>query len=249
MHRFFVSDDMINGQEIKISGEDANHISKVLRLRAGDMIEVSDGKGREFLCSLSGSDKRTVTCSIVEERVSVSDAPISVDLYQGIPKSTKMDLIIQKCTELGISRIVPVVTERVVVKFGDDRDTGNKKNRWQRIAIEAAKQSGRGRIPEISDFLRYDEAIKFAEGYDLVLIPYEKENTKGLKHILKGKNNINSIAIFIGPEGGFTDEEIIMGESIGAVAVTLGPRILRTETAGFATLSIIMYEIGDMGGE
>lgn len=249
MHRFFVSREMIRGNDISILGEDVVHISKVLRLRTGDRITVSDGEDYEYLCQISCIDKKTVICDIIEKSRFLTEAPVKVHLYQGIPKAAKMDLIVQKCTELGIDTIIPVDTERVVIKLGNDRDTGNKIIRWRRIAEEASKQSSRGRIPSILEPIGYGEAAGSIRDYDLAIIPYEKENKTSLKQILKGKNNINKIAIFIGPEGGFSEDEVDMAEREGAFPVTLGPRILRTETAGFACLSILMYELGDMGGE
>jgi len=248
MHKFFVSDDMINDGKIFIKGEDVEHIYKVLRLRAGDTIAVSDGKSSEYICRISTLDKKLVTCDIVEKNNITTEPPLRVHLYQGIPKAAKMDLIVQKCTELGIDEIVPVETERIVVKSRHDREFDNKLTRWRRIAEEASKQSNRGRIPKVSDPVKYSDVIERLPGYDIVVLPYEKENSTGLKQILKGKNIINTIAVIIGPEGGFTKDEVEMATSKGAVAVTLGPRILRTETAGFACLSIIMYELGDIGG-
>jgi len=249
MHRFFVSKEAIIENSIKITGEDVSHISRVLRLREKDTIIICDGERYEYICSISSIDKREVTCDIIETKAIESEPPLRVDIYQGIPKAVKMDLIVQKCTELGIYRIIPVETDRVVAKIGNDRDIGSKITRWKRIAQEAAKQSGRGRIPLIYDPIKFYESLKGLRDYDVAIMPYEKEHSTGLKAVLKGKNNIKSIAIFIGPEGGFDDEEVNEAQKNGVISVTLGPRILRTETAGFACLTSVMYELGDMGGK
>jgi 16S rRNA (uracil1498-N3)-methyltransferase len=249
MHRFFVCRDSIKDGYISITGDDSEHISKVLRLRPGDEITICDGMGTDYLCSIHHLDRKSVICHIIKGSPVNTESPLIVHLYQGIPKSTKMDLIIQKCTELGIDKIVPVYTERVVVRREDIRDSSNKTARWQRIAEEASKQSRRGHIPSIENPLSYAEIMERFDSYDMVVIPYEKENSRGLKQVLKGKNNINRIAMVIGPEGGFTENEIIESIENGAVPVTLGPRILRTETAGFACLSMLMYECGEIGGE
>lgn len=248
MHRFFADNDTIGTNSITIHGEDVNHITKVLRLRAGDTIIISDGEKYEYECSIKSQNKKSVVCSIINKREIISEPPLKVHLYQGIPKGTKFDLIIQKCTELGIETIIPVDTERVVVRLRGDNDISNKITRWRRIAEEAAKQSGRGVVPSVSEPLMFKDAIERFKEYDLVIMPYEKENTIGLKQILQARYNINNAAIFIGPEGGFSPGEVCMAEEAGAVAVTLGPRILRTETAGFTCLACLMYEYGDIGG-
>jgi 16S rRNA (uracil1498-N3)-methyltransferase len=249
MHRFFAVKDDICADNIKIHGEDVAHISKVLRLRIGDNIIIGDGEKYEYLCSVKEIDKKFITCSIIEKSENESEPPIKVDLYQGIPKSAKMDVIIQKCTEIGVEKIIPVNTERVIVKTTEGKEFLSKIERWQKISEEAAKQSGRGRIPDIEKPITFNEAVMRFKDYDMVLMPYEKEKATGLKQLIKSKNNIRKIAVFIGPEGGFSNEETFVAENNGAALVTLGPRILRTETAGFVTLAVTMYELGDMGGE
>ena len=249
MHRFFVSKEFIDKDKINISGDDVNHILKVLRLKNGEKIIVCDRVKTEYLCSILSIDKKSIICNIIESKSNISEPPIIVDLFQGIPKSTKMDLIVQKCTELGINSIIPVDTQRTIIKTGYDKDSSNKLVRYQRIAEEAAKQSSRGHIPDIFEPISFERALKKMVDYDMVVMPYENELHTGLKQTLKGKNNINKIAIIIGPEGGFTEQEVAMARDNGAATVTLGPRILRTETAGFMCLSIIMYELGDTGGK
>ncbi|MDI6617413.1 MAG: 16S rRNA (uracil(1498)-N(3))-methyltransferase [Clostridiales bacterium] len=247
MHNFFVACDAVHDGVIEISGDDASHISKSLRLSAGNEITVSDGNGNSYLCLISSVNKKAITCKIIKKSQSNTEPPIIVDLYQGIPKASKMDLIVQKCTEIGINSIIPVETERTVVKLKDGYDLKNKLERWQRIAEEAAKQSRRGHIPSIMEPVLFKNALEDISSYDLGIIPYEEEHGVGLKEALKYKNNAHKIMIFIGPEGGFSDSEILTARVKNVLPVTMGPRILRTETAGFVCLSIIMYEIGDMG--
>lgn len=249
MHRFFVHKDNITADSIRITGEDSEHISRVLRLRVKDRIIVCDGEENEYICELQSVDKKSVLCSIIERYRSAAEPPLKVCLFQGIPKSAKMDMIVQKCTEIGIDEIVPVDTERVVIKLGEDGDLRGKLARWQKIAVEAAKQCGRGRIPSIRTPISFKDAMSMINMYELCIIPYEKEGARGLKQVLKGKDTIKSAAIIIGPEGGFSEEEVNEAVKCGAVSVTLGPRILRTETAGFVCLTMLMYESGDLGGE
>jgi 16S rRNA (uracil1498-N3)-methyltransferase len=174
-----------------------------------------------------------------------SEPNIYVTLFQGIPKSDKMDLIVQKCVELGVSKIVPVITERTVVKIDNQKDAIKKTDRWQKIILEAAKQCNRGIVPKIELPVSFEVALKTAAEAELALIPYEKEADNGLRRYLK--QGTKRISVIIGPEGGFTENEIKKAEGLGIMPITLGPRILRTETAGITMLSILMYELGDVG--
>jgi len=247
MHKFFVDEGSINGQIICITGDDVKHLSGVLRLRKGDRIQVCDGKSNEYICSITEIEKKQVLCHIEESFKSTSEPPIKITLYQGIPKAQKMDLIVQKCTEIGVCRIVPVNTSRSVVKL-EGKDLGSKLERWRRIAEEASKQSNRGCIPKIEEVMDFEEALHEAVNLDMAVMPYEQEKAVGLKKALAGRNNAVTCGIFIGPEGGFEEEEVREAMSKGIIPVTLGPRILRTETAGFVSAACILYEIGDIGG-
>lgn len=246
MSRFFVGKDAISGNTITITGDDVNHIRKVLRLRTGDSITVCDGDGKEYTAEIGQMEAQYVKAEVVETQENHTEPPVEIVLFQGVPKSDKMDFIIQKTIELGISRIVPVLTERTVVKFDGRKDAENKRVRWQRISLEAAKQCNRGVVPTVDAPVRFEEALELSKSYDIGLIPYEKERTNKLKGLLKA-NSDRRIAIFIGPEGGFTEHEIQKAQEYNVKPVTLGPRILRTETAGIAVLSILMYELGDVG--
>jgi 16S rRNA (uracil1498-N3)-methyltransferase len=257
MSRFFVTSDAvdrINGR-ITITGEDVKHIRNVLRSMPGDMLEISDGAGTDFNTAIELIEKDSVVVSITASTPNKTEPPIDITLFQGIPKADKMDFIIQKCIELGVKRIVPVMTARTVVRFDNARDAAAKTARWQRIASEAAKQCDRGIIPVVGEPVRFANVFKLTEDSGLKLIPYEEETEGNLRFQLekiKKENNIKcgqpkiQIAVFIGPEGGFTQEEVSKAVENGFKSVTLGPRILRTETAGIAVVSIIGYELGDV---
>jgi 16S rRNA (uracil1498-N3)-methyltransferase len=247
MHKFFVNEENIKDDYLWITGEDVQHISKVLRLRQNDQIQVCGKGGNEFICSISEISKQEVICRINDSYPNKAEANIEITLFQGIPKSQKMDLIIQKCVEIGVVNIIPVITKRVVIKI-DDRDITPKLERWRRISEEAAKQSDRGFIPKVFEPITFDTALSNLKAMDLGIIPYENEKQTGLKSLLKEKTGVKKIGIFIGPEGGFDSEEIDKCLKNNLYPVTLGPRILRTETAGFVAATIILYEIGDMGG-
>ena len=241
MNRFFVKSENIKNDEITIFGEDVQHISKVLRLQNGDNIILCDGEGNDYIAAILSMDKLFVRTAVIEKKPSEGESDIEVVLYQGIPKSTKMDLIIQKCTEMGIKRIVPVFTVRTIVKLESEKDERKKVERWTKIAEEAAKQSGRGVIPSIDMPVTLAEALLDAAKLDSIIVPYELEGSLSIKQALKvGK--VRSIGFFIGPEGGFEPAEVLKAKNSGAVPVTLGSRILRTETAGIAVLTSIMYE-------
>ncbi|AOY77565.1 16S rRNA (uracil(1498)-N(3))-methyltransferase [Clostridium formicaceticum] len=252
MNRFFVNaaDVHLPTNEITIAGEDVKHISKVLRLSEGDLVEVCDGEKYGYIGKIKRISKQEVLLSIEEQMPLKTEAPIEVILYQSIPKATKMELIIQKTTEMGIKSIVPIITSRTVVQFKDDKDKEKKVERWQKIAMEAAKQSKRGVIPSIHFPLSLKEALQKAQENDLNIIAYEKEASQGIKGLLTSlvTENIKKIGIWIGPEGGFEEEEIDLAKDKTIHSITLGPRILRTETAGFTVLSILMYVLGDLGG-
>ncbi len=245
MPRFFARPEDISLNEIKIYGEEYKHIKNVLRLKRGDNITVSDGMGIDYAVTVESFEINCVVTRIVRSQNNFTEPPIDITLFQGIPKSDKMDLIIQKSIELGVKRIFPVLMERTVVRFGSDKDIDNKASRWQRIAFEAAKQCSRGIIPKIERPVTYDYALELSKESQLSIVPYEKEKSSTLKQLLR-RSPAKSVAVFIGPEGGFSEDEVKKAELSEAVPVTLGPRILRTETAGIAVLSILMYELGDV---
>ncbi|WP_129596757.1 16S rRNA (uracil(1498)-N(3))-methyltransferase [Anaerophilus nitritogenes] len=250
MHRFFADENNIleNEKIILDDSEDVKHILKVLRLNEGDQIEVCDGKNHDYIGKIISLSKKKIELKIIEKKTSLTESNIEVTLFQGIPKGSKMELIIQKCTELGIFSVVPVITNRTIVQLKDQKSEEKKVERWQKISNEAAKQCKRGVIPKIENPIFFEELLKQLYEYDLCIVPYEKEKQVGLKEVFKKYKDVKKIAIFIGPEGGFEEEEIYKLKEESAISISLGKRILRTETAGFVTLGICMYELGDLGG-
>ncbi|MCM8710405.1 16S rRNA (uracil(1498)-N(3))-methyltransferase [Clostridium sp. SYSU_GA19001] len=247
MHKFFVKKENIDGDFAVIEDDDVKHIYKVLRLSVGDKISINNLEGSEFLGEIRSINKRQVTVKLLEKLPVNNESPINIYLYQGLPKSSKMDLIVQKGTELGVKEITPVITERVIVK--SELGEFKKVDRWNRIALEACKQCKRTLIPKINTPIEFEHLINDIKTMDLVVVPYENQESFGIKNVIKSvKNNTKNIAIVIGPEGGFEQSEIEVFRNIGAHIVTLGPRILRTETAGFVCVSLLMYELGDIGG-
>ncbi len=247
MHKFFVQRRKFFEDTAVIEGDDVKHIYKVLRLEDGEKVSINDCQGREYLGKIEDVNKTKVTVKLLEELPVNNESPVNIYLYQGLPKSSKMDLIVQKATELGVKEITPVVTERVVVK--SELGEFKKVDRWNRIALEACKQCKRTLIPSINTPIEFEELISKLESMDLIAVPYENETGFGIKNLINEvKHEVKNIAIIIGPEGGFEEEEIERLKASGAYIVTLGPRILRTETAGFVCASLLMYELGDMGG-
>ncbi|RKD27608.1 16S rRNA (uracil1498-N3)-methyltransferase [Caminicella sporogenes DSM 14501] len=251
MNRFFVRKENILEDEKKLfinNRDDIKHISKVLRLNKGDILEICNGEKREYLAEIREINKDEIECKILNSMVSKSEPEISITLFQSIPKGSKMELIIQKCVEIGVKDIIPVISKRCVAKIKDVKSEDKKLERWNKISLEAAKQSKRGIIPKVGRVIKYSDIEKIASNYDLIIIPYELENSVGIKKVLKKSGKFKNIAVIIGSEGGFEEEEILEAVNWGAKPVTLGPRILRTETAGLVALSVILYELGDLGG-
>jgi len=252
MSRFFVTDMDESSEVVSIKGDDFNHIKNVLRYRPGDSITLCDGKGFDYQAYIEGFEKDRVIIKITDRWKNSTEPPIDIVLFQGIPKGDKTDFIIQKTVELGVKRIIPLMCERTVLKFESQKDMEKKRMRWQRIALEAAKQCNRGIIPEVSMPVKFEEALEYAGSLDLAIMPYEKEKERTIKWLINGSLLSNgqaakSIGVFIGPEGGFSEKETELASRHEITMVTLGPRILRTETAGLAVVAILMYELGDIG--
>lgn len=243
MPRFFVDADQINENDIIIKGSDVNHIRNVLRMTTGDEVTVSDGHGMDYFCRIAAIDKEEILLDIVDNWHSFVELPAKIYLFQGLPKADKMEWIIQKAVELGVYEVVPVITKRTVVKL-DPKKEEKKRLRWQSIAESAAKQAGRALIPSVAECMTFEKALRMCNGLDSALIPYEK--AEGMQHArdqIRSVHGAHSIGIFIGPEGGFEESEIEAAKAAGAVPITLGRRILRTETAGLTMLSILMFEL------
>ena len=234
MQRFFVEPYQIEEEEhrIHINGTDVNHIKNVLRMKCGEDVWISDGGNKEYHCQIEELGEDEVLLHILYAQEPEYELSNKIYLFQGLPKADKMELIIQKAVELGAYSVIPVETKRCVVKL-DAKKASKKVARWQQIAESAAKQSKRMLIPEIHEVMTYKQALEFAKQLDVKLIPYE------LSQIKPGQ----SIGIFIGPEGGFEEEEVAKALEAGAHAITLGRRILRTETAGLAILSVLMFQL------
>jgi 16S rRNA (uracil1498-N3)-methyltransferase len=242
MHRFYIEERLGVGVKAEIKGAEVRHIRDVLRLKGGDQVVLFDGSGMEFKGRIDGFSKDGVTVDITEGREGDTESPVEIILGQGIPKSDKMDLIVQKSTELGVSKIVPLFTERVVPKSF----SANKIERWRRIAVEACKQSGRVKVPVISEPVSFDLFVKDAEPSSLKLIPWEGEKERCLKKILPVTLGNSKVTFIIGPEGGLTDSEIVISQEYGFIPVSLGRRILRTETVPLVLLSIVQHIYGDL---
>ena len=247
MPKFFVTTNQIEGKKISIQNEDVNHIKNVLRAKIDDTIEICDSiTSKNYICKIKQIEDKHIDCHIVEEIESHLEPHIQVSIFQGLPKADKMELVIQKSVELGVYDITPVEMKRCVVKL-NDKDKIKKIQRWQKISEGAAKQSGRDRIPTIHPVMNIKAVCENIKEYDLVLVAYEneKENTlkQELKNIKQDQNKQMKIAIIIGPEGGIDKEEIAKFEEYNAKIITLGNRILRTETVALHMLSVIMYEL------
>ena len=241
MPKFFTARENIKDTTLIIDSEDANHLKRVLRINVGDVITVCDGAGIDYTVKVSEIGKNEIECDIIDRQKSDTEPNINITLYQGLPKAAKMDYIIQKNTELGISKIVPAKLARCVVKLENKAAEDKKCERWQKIAIASAKQSGRGIVPVIDNPMTVDEIIEDVKDYDLVFVPYECEDQSRLKTIVESVPDAKDIAFIIGPEGGFDISEIEKFKAAGIKTVTLGKRILRTETAAESVVSMLMY--------
>lgn len=243
MHHFFVTPDQVKDNRIYIEGSDVNHIKNVLRMKTGEELEISDGNNKKYLCEIEKISQDMVCVVVKEEHKADTELPSRIYLFQGLPKNDKMELIVQKAVELGVYEIIPVATKRAVVKL-DEKKASKKVERWNSIAEGGAKQSGRNVIPKVTKVMPYKEAVAYAKDLDVVLIPYElAEGMQETKQIISAIKPGQSIGFFIGPEGGFETEEVLYAMEAGAKPITLGKRILRTETAGLTTLSILMYQL------
>ena len=247
MHRFYVDNLSELNKSVTIEGEDVNHIKNVLRLTVGDSITISDGSSRDYECVIA-SISDVVTADIVDIHDCNAELPVKLRLFQGVPKADKFELIIQKAVELGAAEIIPVMMERTVVKL-DDKKQDKKLERYRKIAEAAAKQSRRGIIPEVSSYISFKNAVKTLTEADdkvkrLIMVPYESaEGMDYARNIIASAGEYDEIDIFIGPEGGFADSEIELAKQNGASIISLGNRILRTETAGLAILSILGFTL------
>ena len=244
MYRFFVEPAQVGEKEIIITGSDVNHIKNVLRMKPEETILISSGESLEYTCYIRELKEEEIIAHIMYVQESGYELPSRLYLFQGLPKSDKMELIIQKAVELGVHEIIPVASKRAVVKL-DARKEEKKRTRWQAISESAAKQSKRMYVPEVKKVMSFSQAVEYAGQLDVVLVPYELAKGMGeTREIIGNIKKGQSVGIFIGPEGGFEETEVEMAvEKANAKAITLGKRILRTETAGLTVLSILMFTL------
>lgn len=243
MYHFFVSPEQIGEDEIRITGLDVNHIGNVLRMRPGEKICVSDGQNADYYCIIDQITSEQVTARIGSRTEESRELPARIWLFQGLPKGDKMELIIQKAVELGVYAVVPVAMKRSVVKL-DEKKAAAKKKRWESISESAAKQSGRQTVPLIGDVTDFKGALKLAADMERKLLPYENETgMEGARKAIESCCAGDRIAVLIGPEGGFDPAEAALAKEAGFVPLSLGKRILRTETAGLCVLSVLMFRL------
>ncbi len=244
--KFLIDKGNISGNRGKICGGDAAHIVRVLRLGAGDAVTVCDGEGTDYEAEIVKADSDCVQIQIRRSYFCETEPKIAVTLFQGLPKAAKMEYIIQKCTELGIAEIVPVTTRRTVVKIEDAKAEKKKLDRWNKIAFEAVKQCGRGKVPKVLPVADICDICREISHFDLIILANEAEREQSLRGVLRSFSDVSKVGIIIGPEGGFDPDEVTQMQSCGAVSVTLGKRILRTETAGHTVLTAVLYEFGEL---
>ena len=244
MYQFFVEPSQIQDKKVIITGSDVNHIKNVLRMKVGEEIAVKSGEdGREYRCGIEAFAQDQVICSLRFIREEGVELPSKIYLFQGLPKADKMELIVQKAVELGAFEVIPVTVKRCVVKL-DEKKAAAKVGRWQGIAEAAAKQCKRGIIPVVKMPMTLREAAAYAQGMDVRLIPYElADDMAHTREIIEKIAPGQSVALFIGPEGGFEESEVETALAAGIEPITLGRRILRTETAGLTVLSWLMYHL------
>jgi 16S rRNA (uracil1498-N3)-methyltransferase len=250
LRKFFVESKQINDNQIIINGEDVNHIKNVLRLSVGEKIKICDKDlSKNYISQIEEITNQDIKCSILEEVDGEAEGNVELHIYQGLPKADKMELILQKGTELGVTKFIPVSLKRCIVKL-DGKDAVKKIDRWQKITEVASKQSGRDRVPQVANIETINDICNSIKDFDLVMLAYELEEENYIKTELlkiKGTKENYKIAIVIGPEGGIDESEAIKLRDAGAKVVSLGKRILRTETVALQVSSIVMYELENGG--
>lgn len=244
--RVFIDPENREDGHVQITGAAARHLTRVLRLGPGAELVALDGKGGAFRTRIE-KETRDGVSAVIEERIPATGEPgVKITLVQGLPKADKMDYVVQKATEIGVSRIIPLASERAVVRTGGER-ADKKRERWRRIAVSAAEQAFRAIVPEILPVMTLGEVLETVPAGALLLFPWEEEKRTPLRAVLRAQPAVSDVYIFIGPEGGFTEDEAEAARARGAHCVTLGPRLLRTETAGPVVAALVLYEWGEMG--
>ena len=240
---FYIKDNQISEDTIHITGEDVNHIKSALRHKIGDKLTICTEGEKRYCARIVDMTNDEITLDILEQIDSSTESNIHITLVQGLPKSDKMDFIVQKSTELGVLDVIPVITDRVIVKI-DESNEKKKIDRWNKIALEASKQSGRTRVPTVENIVNLENIVEKLSKYDIVIVPYECERENTIKALLRNiGTNVKNVAVEIGPEGGFSEDDINILKRLDNIKlVSLGKRILRTETAGIATIAMLLYE-------
>ncbi len=245
LHRFFIKPDQIKGAEVTLTQPQAHQIRNVLRMHPGQRIIVLDNSGWEYLVELTTVDRDEIRGQVVEKRLNHSEPSAKVTLYQALLKGDNFELVLQKGTEIGVVSFVPLISERCIV--GDLDYVEKRRERWERIIAEAAEQSGRGLLPKLEEPVLFAKACRdFKLRGGLALMPWEGEKRRSLKDALAGEKKPFSVSLIVGPEGGFSEKEVEMARRYGVTTVSLGPRILRAETAGIVAAALVLYELGDM---
>lgn len=243
MHHFFAEPFQIEEESIQMEGQDVNHMRHVLRMRCGEKLTISNGQGIHYVCEIQKYEEGRAILKILSKRGGEGELPSRIFLFQGLPKGDKMELIIQKAVELGVYEIIPVAMKRSVVKL-DQKKSAKKAERWNAISLSAAKQSGRSLIPRVRQVISFDQALQLGGDLDVLLLPYEcAGDMEQTKTIIAGLKEGQDIGVFIGPEGGFEEAEAEKAVKAKAHAITLGKRILRTETAGLVAIALLMYHL------
>ncbi len=246
MYHFFVDSRQIGEEYIDVTGADVNHIKNVLRLGVGTHVILCDRKGMDYHCVIDALTNEVIRCKILSKGKSMAELPVDVTLIQGAPKQDKMELIVQKTVELGVNAIIPIMMKRSIVKY-DGKKAAKKLTRWQSIAESAAKQSKRGIIPQVNEIRTFNELLTELKYFDKVIVPYENEHgMQGTREVLGSITANDKVAVVIGPEGGFDSGEIEALVAAGGETITLGNRILRTETAGLVCLAMIGYQLEEV---
>lgn len=252
MQRYFIPPEHFKQDTVQITGEDAHHLIRVMRTEIGDKMICSNGMDREAVVAVTQIGKQYVEASVVDELPMNAEASVEVWIAQSLPKGDKMEVVIQKGTEIGAARFLPFTSHRTVVQY-DAKKEGRRLERWRKIAKEAAEQAHRNRIPDIASPCSWQKLLELSAEADLALLCYEKENTQSYRSLLKQAlpnpgSGRRTVLVIVGPEGGFTEGEVAEAEQAGCRTVSLGRRILRTETAPMVALTCILYEAGEMGG-
>ena len=246
MRRFFVPAGTVAGRDVALPPELARRLAKVLRLQRGDRVVLADGSGRDYEVELKELSARAASVFVVGERPSPLEPSVELVLYQSLVRPQRFELVLEKGTEIGVSRFVPLLSGRARVRTAAG---SQRADRWRRIVSEAAEQCGRGRVPAVDPPAPFEEAVSASGGPGLRLIPWESERSQGLRSYLRAlEERPASVSLIIGPEGGFAEEEVELARRAGCVPVSLGPRILRSETAGIVAAALVMHELGEMGG-